>query len=103
MFKCLSDGDQPAGTAAGRTYEKYACHRNLQLSGSVSGLQTGTLRFLMVWFICLMKPGSRDTCVLETPEEEGIYLATLDLSMLRSSTARKNVPVPGVIRKNLGF
>ena len=30
------------------------------------------------------EPGSRDTCVLETPEEEGIYLATLDLSMLRS-------------------
>ena len=30
------------------------------------------------------EPGSRDTCVLETPEEEGIYLATLDLSMLWS-------------------
>lgn len=30
------------------------------------------------------QPGSRDTCVLETPEEEGIYLATLDLSMLRN-------------------
>ena len=30
------------------------------------------------------EPGSRDTCVLETPEEEGIYLATLNLSMLRS-------------------
>lgn len=29
-------------------------------------------------------PGSRDTCLLEAGEEEGIYYADLDLSMLRS-------------------
>ena len=29
-------------------------------------------------------PGSRDTCLLEAGEDEGIYYADLDLSMLRS-------------------
>ena len=29
------------------------------------------------------EPGSRDMCVLETPEEEGIYLAEIDMDLLR--------------------
>lgn len=28
-------------------------------------------------------PGSRDTCILEAGEEEGIYMAELDMDMLR--------------------
>lgn len=34
-------------------------------------------------------PESRDTCVLEAGEEEGIYLAELDLDMLRAYRARE--------------
>ena len=29
------------------------------------------------------EPGSRDMCVLESPEEEGIYLAEIDMDLLR--------------------
>lgn len=34
-------------------------------------------------------PGSRDTCVLEAGEGEGVYLAALDLDMLRDYRARE--------------
>ena len=34
------------------------------------------------------QPGSRDMCILEAPEEEGIYIASIDLDLLREY--RKN-------------
>ncbi len=34
------------------------------------------------------QPGSRDMCILEAPEEEGIYIASIDLDSLREY--RKN-------------
>ncbi len=35
------------------------------------------------------EPGVRDMCVLEAPEEEGVYLASLDLDQLRHYRARE--------------
>lgn len=35
------------------------------------------------------EPGSRDTCLLEAGEEEGVYLAEIDLEMLRAYRARE--------------
>lgn len=29
------------------------------------------------------EPGTRDMCIFEAPEEEGIYLAEIDMDMLR--------------------
>ena len=34
-------------------------------------------------------PGSRDTCVFEAGEEEGIYIAELDMDLLRSYRKRE--------------
>ena len=34
-------------------------------------------------------PGSRDTCVLETDEGEGVYMAELDVDMLRDYRRRE--------------
>ena len=33
---------------------------------------------------CREVPGVRDMCVMEAPEKPGIYIATLDLDMLRA-------------------
>lgn len=35
------------------------------------------------------EPGARDMCVLEAPEEEGIYLAEIDMDMLREYRAHE--------------
>ncbi len=35
------------------------------------------------------KPGSRDMCILETPEQEGIYLAEIDMDRLREYRAQE--------------
>lgn len=35
------------------------------------------------------EPGSRDMCILEAPEEEGVFLAELDLELLREYRARE--------------
>lgn len=35
------------------------------------------------------QPGSRDTCILETDEKEGIFLASLDLDRLRRYRAEE--------------
>ena len=42
------------------------------------------------------EPGVRDMCVLEAPEEEGIYIADIDLDMLRNY--RKNEVMGGKFR-----
>ena len=50
------------------------------------------------------EPGSRDMCILEAPEEEGIYLADIDLSRLRAyrkeevmGNAYRRVPTYGAL------
>ena len=35
------------------------------------------------------EPGVRDMCILEAPEQEGIYLAEIDMDMLREYRAHE--------------
>ena len=41
------------------------------------------------WHVAWLRgePGVRDMCILEAPEEEGIYVAGIDLDMLRTYRA----------------
>ncbi len=42
------------------------------------------------------EPGARDMCILEAPETEGVYLAEIDMDMLR--TYRENEVMAGKYR-----
>ena len=45
--------------------------------------------------------GTRDMCVFEAPEEEGIYLAEIDLDMLRAY--RENEVMGGKYRQTAAY
>lgn len=85
----------------GRTYENMLPSQPATIRLRIR-TATGTLRFLMVWFICLMNPvPGIPVCWKHRKKKASISQPWIFPCC--GATARKNVPVPGVIRKNMGF
>lgn len=66
----------------GRAYENMVAIATCNYPASVPDCNGHSTLFDGVAYLPELE-GSRDTCLLETGEEEGVYIADLDLSMLR--------------------
>ena len=72
----------------GRAYENMVAIATCNYPGSVPDCNGGSSVFDGVAYLPGLS-GSRDTCILQAGEEEGIYLAALDLEQLRTYRARE--------------